>query len=194
MRAASAAFPYRLVAGCRPALLLCAAIVAAACSPTYDWREVRPEGTALMLLMPCKPDRREQAGLMVAGGPADVAVWSCRAGEASFSVTRASLVDPGRVTPVADGLREALLARPGTRRLDRAAYDVPGATPYVGATSTAFETPAPDGHAVSGRVAVFVHGLTVLQLVLLADRPLPAEVGATFFTSPRLSTAGSARP
>ena len=30
---------------------------AAACTPTLDWREVRPEASGLVALFPCKPDR-----------------------------------------------------------------------------------------------------------------------------------------
>lgn len=174
-----------------PALL--AAALAAGCSPTHDWREIRPEGAALVVLMPCRPDRREQAGLPLGGGPADVAVWSCRAGDASFSLTRASVADPARVAPVAAALRAALLERPGTRRLDEAPYVVPGATPNTGALATRFEARAPDGHPVVGRVALFVHGLSVLQLTLLADRPVPDAVDATFFASPRIAPAAVAR-
>ena len=39
----------------RAALLLLAA--AAGCSPTFNWREVRAEPTALKAMLPCKPDK-----------------------------------------------------------------------------------------------------------------------------------------
>ena len=35
-------------------------LVLAACNPVFNWREVRPEGTALSLLLPCKPDKAEK--------------------------------------------------------------------------------------------------------------------------------------
>lgn len=34
--------------------------VAMGCSPTHNWRQVRPEGAPLVALMPCKPERAER--------------------------------------------------------------------------------------------------------------------------------------
>jgi len=41
------------------AVLMTAMALLAACSPTLNWREVRPEGTRLALLLPCKPDKAQ---------------------------------------------------------------------------------------------------------------------------------------
>ena len=37
------------------AAALVAAIVAVACSPTFDWREARPDGSGVALMFPCRP-------------------------------------------------------------------------------------------------------------------------------------------
>ena len=45
-----------------PRFLLAAALLGlAACSPTFNWREVRVESAPLKAMLPCKPDRGSRA-------------------------------------------------------------------------------------------------------------------------------------
>ena len=44
----------------RAGRLLAAAVLAAACSPVFNWREV-PVGESLVAMLPCKPDRAERS-------------------------------------------------------------------------------------------------------------------------------------
>lgn len=46
--------------GWRGAVLAVAMLWLAACSPTHNWREVRHEGTPVLALLPCKPERAER--------------------------------------------------------------------------------------------------------------------------------------
>lgn len=171
------------------------ALLAAAtgCSPTHDWRDLRPPETDLVVLMPCRPERQARSGVTLGGSPADVAIWSCRAGDASFSLTGARPHDPSQRAAALQTLRSGLLTRPGTDAGPAEPYVVRGAPPDPAAQTRSFAAVAPDGHRVQGRAAGFVHGPWAWQLVLLADRPVPSDVSETFFASPRIAGASVVR-
>lgn len=81
----------------------------AGCSPTYNWREVRPEGAPLRAMLPCKPDRAERALPLLGPQAAAVPVWmlSCTAGGHRFALAAARLPDG---VPAARVLRDWRLA------------------------------------------------------------------------------------
>jgi hypothetical protein len=78
----------------RPAFpLLAAALLAAACSPVFNWREVPIDGGAeLVALLPCKPDRAERA-LPLGDQSVSVRMAGCEAGGATFAVAQARAAD-----------------------------------------------------------------------------------------------------
>ena len=55
------------------AALLCAAALTA-CSPTFNWREVRAEGAGLKAVLPCKPDKSERT-VPMAGHDVSLEPW-----------------------------------------------------------------------------------------------------------------------
>ena len=64
---------------------LVALLSLAACSPTFNWREVRPEGTRLNLLLPCKPDKAQKV-VPLGGRATSLSMLGCDAGDATFAV------------------------------------------------------------------------------------------------------------
>jgi hypothetical protein len=65
----------------------------AACSPTFNWREIRVGDGSVIALLPCKPDRAtRQVPLGSESVPVDVA--GCKAGGATFAVAHASASTP----------------------------------------------------------------------------------------------------
>ncbi len=54
MHAYEFSFP---VNAARHAVFCAACLFLGACNPSLNWREVRPDNTALSLLLPCKPDK-----------------------------------------------------------------------------------------------------------------------------------------
>ena len=63
-----------------PALLTGCAL--AACSPTFNWREVRAEPTALKAMLPCKPDKGAR-NVPMAGREVSLQVIGCDTGDAA---------------------------------------------------------------------------------------------------------------
>lgn len=74
--------PVRGRMACR-VLVLAGALFA--CSPTFNWREVAPEGVALKGQLPCKPDKAERVVPLTAAGTT-LSLWSCEAGGLTFAL------------------------------------------------------------------------------------------------------------
>ncbi|MET0348199.1 MAG: hypothetical protein ABW067_00305, partial [Rhizobacter sp.] len=86
-----------------------AVLALAGCSPTYDWRELRPDGLGVVTMFPCKPTR-EARSVALAGAPATMTLLACAAGGATFGLAVIDVPDPGRRAAVRDALRDAVAA------------------------------------------------------------------------------------
>ena len=159
------------------AFFLTAIAVLAACSPTLNWREVRPEGTRLALLLPCKPDKAQKT--VPLGGPATpLSMLGCDAGGATFAVAVAQLGDAAQAAPVLAQWQSLALANMKAGPAQVAPLKVSGAA----AVLVKAQGRRPDGAVVEGQAAYFAQGAQVFQVVLYADRIAP-EVAETFFSS-----------
>lgn len=80
----------------------------AACSSTFNWREVRADSTALKAMLPCKPDRAART-VPMAGRQVELRVLGCEAGGATFAVLTGDIGEP---------LRQSLRVAAGGQRGD----------------------------------------------------------------------------
>ncbi|MBO9652352.1 MAG: hypothetical protein J7605_27910 [Variovorax sp.] len=71
----------------RPALIA-VAVLLAACSPTFNWREVPIGDAGVIALLPCKPERATR-DLPLGTGTIPVDMAGCKAGGATFAVAHA---------------------------------------------------------------------------------------------------------
>lgn len=157
-----------------------AALLLAACTPEFDWREVRPEGVDLVAMFPCRPGRLER-DVELAGRPVRLALLSCRAGDALFAMAHADIGDADRIAPALDELRASVVRNIDGTETERRPYLVRGMTPSAQAVQAQVRGRRPDGSAVEGEVAVFSIGPRVVQLQVLASR-LDAEAARAFLT------------
>ena len=72
-----------------------AVLGASACSPTFNWRELRPEGAPLEALMPCKPESATRP-VPLLGTPVPLHMHSCETGGLTFAVAWTELAEAGR--------------------------------------------------------------------------------------------------
>jgi hypothetical protein len=159
------------------------ALLTAACSPTLDWREVRPEGSGATLLMPCKPNSMERS-VRLAGDAVALTLFACSAGGWTWAIASADVGDPARVTPALDELEAAARANLAAGPAQTLALTVPGATPNAASRRVQFSGRLGDGTSVQEQVAVFARGTRVFQVTVLGPQ-LPAEGAETFFGSVR---------
>jgi hypothetical protein len=156
----------------------------AGCSPALDWREVRPEGSHLVVLMPCKPDSQARQ-VTLASVQVRMVLHACTAAGVTWAVAHADMGDPAKVGAALDELRSS-----AARNLEAAdASDLPlrvdGATPNDASRRVQFKGRMPDGRAVIEQTAVFAKGTRVFQAVALGQT-LDPEALSGFFGSLRV--------
>lgn len=156
----------------------------AGCAPSLDWREVRPDGSTAVVLLPCKPSVLARQ-LPLAGAPVRLLMNACSAGGQTWALAAADVADPARVAPALAELRRAALANVGAAAPQPLALSVPGATPNPASGRFAAGGSAPDGKPLQQQVAVFTHGTWVFQATALGEQ-LPADGVETFFGSLRV--------
>lgn len=162
---------------------LAALLALAACSPAFNWREVRPENTRLSLLLPCKPDQAQKM-VPLGGRPALLSMLGCDAGGATFAVAVADLGDASRAGPALAMWQSATLAnmKAGAGTEQSVPLKLAGASPEPAAIRVLARGQRADGAPVSGQAAYFARGAQVFQVVMYAPDIAP-EVAETFFAS-----------
>lgn len=156
----------------------------AGCSPTLDWREVRPDDSGAVLLMPCRPASHARR-LPLAGAPEVWTLHACSAGDVTWAIGFAELDDPARVGTALAELEAAALANIGATAPERREpLRVAGATPHPAAAALRARGRRSDGAAVEESVALFTKGTRVYQVTAVGAR-LPPDALETFFDSLR---------
>ncbi|MEO6016936.1 MAG: hypothetical protein ABIP46_06745 [Polaromonas sp.] len=161
-----------------------------ACSPVFNWREVRPDNTRFSLLLPCKPDTAQKT-VPLGGRPTALAMLGCDAGGATFAVAVADIGDATAAGPVLAQWQALTLANmkappPGAPGLAGAtqvqALKLTGAGIQPPAVLVKAQGQRADGTAVSGQAAYFAQGSQLFQVVVYAGKLAP-DVADTFFSS-----------
>ena len=168
--------------------LLVATVFAAGCSPAFNWREVRPDNTRLLALLPCKPDKAEKV-VPLGGRPTPLAMVGCSTGGATFAVAVADIGDAGRAANVLSQWQALTLANMKAAPTSEAS---PLKVPNAAGTPVALfpvllhgRGQQADGQPVEGWMAYFAQGSQLFQVVVYASK-LPAGVADTFFASLKL--------
>ncbi|RYF40139.1 MAG: hypothetical protein EOO25_13290, partial [Comamonadaceae bacterium] len=158
----------------RPAGLAAAVLALAACSPTFNWREVRPDNSPLSLLLPCKPDKADKA-VALAGQPGQLQMLGCDAGGATFAVAVATLDDASRAEAALAEWQQLTLANmkagpvgSGAGGTQVTPFRPPGLVSGVPALMVKAQGRRADGRAVAGHAAYFARGAQLFQVVLYA--------------------------
>jgi hypothetical protein len=162
---------------------LCMAL--AACSPRFNWREVRPDNTALSLLLPCKPDH-VQRQVPLGGVPTELAMLGCEVEGSTFAIAVATVPQAGQVGPVLAGWQAAALARLQASRSEATPVSIPGAALYPPALRVLASGQDAGGHGVQSQAVYFSQGQQVFQAVIIA-RQISPEIADTFFANLKLA-------
>ena len=156
-----------------------------ACTPELNWRELRPAGSGVTLLLPCKPDSHAR---QVKLGPDSVRLelHACTAAGTTWALAFADMGDPARVGPALVELRRAAASNVAASESQSLALEVEGATPNPASQRIQIQGRMPDGRAVTEQVAVFAKGTRVFQAIAMGEK-LDAEAADNFFGSVRLA-------
>ena len=173
----------RRVRAVAPVLSLLAALTG--CAPALDWREVRPVGSGVTALFPCRLDKHERT-VRMAGADFRMQLHSCDAGGATFSLSVVDGAGPTGVEPLLTAMKASFAANLGAQAPLSRPFAPPGATPNPAGGLLQVAGRLPDGRPVTARAAFFVHGVRVYQATAIGEA-LPEEAIGSFFGSIRLT-------
>ena len=159
-----------------------------ACSPTFNWREVRPEQTRLSALLPCKPDSAQRT-VPLGGQATELRLLGCDAGGASFAIAVATLApsgQAGQVQAALTGWQTASLATIKASSSQTKPAKISGVALSEPAWFVQTSGQRADGRAVQSQAAYFSQGQQLFQAVIYAERISP-EMSETFFSNLKLA-------
>lgn len=149
----------------------------AACSPTLDWREFVPEGIDLRVTFPCRPERYART-VVLAGAKLQMDMLVCAAGETTYALSFANVVDPARISATLDDLRASAVGNVHGSEPRLMPLQISGMTPNERALRLTTSGRLPDGSAVQEHAAFFARGLRVYQASVIGAKPAPEVVEA----------------
>jgi len=158
----------------------------AACSPSLDWREVRPPGTAVVATLPCKPNVSSRA-VQLAGQAVRLSMLACKAEDMTWAIASTDVEDPARVGPALQALRESTRANLQGQVAEAVPAAVRGATPHDAQARVVVHGRKQDGTATSAQFVVFSHGTQVFQAIVVGERR-QGHSAEMFFESLRVGT------
>jgi len=155
-----------------------------ACSPTLDWREVRPEDSGVVALFPCKPTTDARM-VTLDGARVRMLLTTCRAGEVTWALASANTEQPSQVGPALAALRAASVVNLGAPAQSIGQMQVSGMTPNAQAERVRIKGKLPDGTAATMEAGFFATGTWVFQATAMGTAPANEAV-ATFFDNLKL--------
>lgn len=173
--------PSSLRAGVKGACVL-AGLWLAGCSPSLNWRDVRPEGADLLALFPCKPSGPTRS-VPLAGAPVKLTVLACDADGMTFGLSHADMAEAAKVQPALQALAAGTAANLGVGALPAPRpLAVPGTAPADQGARYELTGRQPDGQPLKAHMLLFHRGTLVYQATVLGNRVAPEAVD-TFFGS-----------
>jgi len=163
-RAWAAAFRHPLAARVAPVAV--AALGATACAPALDWREVRPPGASVVVMLPCKPSSSVRT-VPLAGQSVRLAMLACKAQDRTWAIVATEVAEPALVGAALVALRESTRANLRGREVAAAPAAVPGATPHAAQARVQVHGQRQDGVPADAEFVVFSHGTQVFQAIVL---------------------------
>lgn len=154
-----------------------------ACSPTLDWRETAAEGSGIVAMFPCRPDRHART-VELAGSKLKMEMLVCAAGGATYALSFVDVPDPARVNAALAQLRGASLGNVQAIAPRSTPASIGGMTPNAEAVRVAAAGRLPDGAGVQVHAVFFAKGLRVYQASIVGAKPL-AEANEIFLSGLR---------
>lgn len=159
---------------------LAAALVA--CSPTYNWREVRLPQDGLRLMLPCKPDSGSRR-LMLAGQSVDVHMIGCEADATMFTLAYADMADADKANSALSEWKGIMLdnlqGKPGAAQ--ESGYSVKAVPAPIPAVLVNTAGRSADGGMLKAQAIWFVRGARLYHGLALGKQ-LKMDAVDNFFS------------
>jgi hypothetical protein len=153
-----------------------------ACSPVYNWREIRIPQAAIKLLLPCKPDYGDRQ-LRLAAQTVDVHMAGCEADATMFTLAYADLSDSEKAHAAVAQWKAILLDNLQAQRGTEQTSDhlIQGAGGPVTGLQMKVSGLGANRSAVSAQALWFVRGTRAYQALTLGQ-PLKPDVMESFLS------------
>jgi hypothetical protein len=161
-----------------------ALLALAACTPTFNWREVGVEATPLKALLPCKPDQLERRLEFAPGRELVVHALGCETGHATFAVLYTDLQQPSELGEALARWKSANMAASKATVRAETAFQPAGALGLPQSVQVHAEGQRVDGSVVQSQAAYFARGTQAFQAVIYAQR-ITTEMSEPFFAGLR---------
>jgi hypothetical protein len=155
----------------------------AACSPTLNWREVRPDDSGLMTQFPCRPASHAR-DVALADQRVTMTMHACETGGATYAVAWFDAATPGHVGDALLALKAAALRNTAGGGApvplpQSMPFVVAGATPYQQSGAWRWAGRTPKDEPLLIQFAAFARGQRVVQATITSavTKPLKAKAG-----------------
>lgn len=158
--------------------MLCALLLA--CSPKFDWREVRGTAAPYQVLFPAKPDTHARE-IDLAGTPVTMTMTGAEVDGTTFAVGSIALADPTRAQQALTDMKTALV-----RNIQGKVVAEAVSSPAPGTTMLELEArgPLPQAGERLMLARFIARGHHAYQLLVVGDAAtLSREAAETFLTS-----------
>ncbi|MGI4779865.1 MAG: hypothetical protein ACRYGA_17405 [Janthinobacterium lividum] len=161
-------------------------IAMGACTPTFNWRDVRIADEGLVALLPCKADHAKRS-VPLGAESVEVEMSGCEAGGATFAVAHANAADVAQADAWLLAWRRASRTQIGDAEFIEAAATVLRAS--ASPAPWKLESRSASSAAGQARILWFsqrtARGVSLYQATVLG-RPSSPEAAVTFFEGLRL--------
>lgn len=157
-----------------------AALILAACGPTFNWRETSISDTSLSALFPCKPQKASRR-LALGGAEVELHMTSCDAGGITLAIGHATMPEPAMAGPALLQWREATLAGMRAKSSNASPLRLAGANETPQSVRVQALGIKPGGGELALEAAWFARDTEVFGALLYGDAPSP-DVVDTFFS------------
>ncbi len=152
-----------------------------ACSPTWNWRELRLEHAPIRIQLPCKPEQASRR-MPLAGEVVDLNMTGCATQGMTFAVTSARLDAGASPAAVLAAWRESMLQTLRASEVKERPFTAPGAGVLALPQSVRVDARGlqPDGQPVQASAVWFARtegdGVWVVHAAVYAAKPDPNVV------------------
>ena len=154
------------------------ALLLIACSPKFDWREVRGTEAPFTILLPAKPDTVSR-DMLLAGVEIKMQMMAAEIDGVSFAVGSAKVNDASKISGVLDAMQQGML-----NNIHAVAEKENSAASTLSAKDVVAYGKLANGQSVKFVGRFMARGAWVYQIVIIGkEKMLTPEVVDTFMTS-----------
>ena len=165
-------------------LAVCLGLALQGCSPTFNWREVALEGTAVNVMLPCKPDQAHRP-VPVAGLVATLRMSGCDTGGATFAVSWMDLANDAVAGQAIDPWKQSILGNMQAAASSEGPWDLKNARPASRPMRLTAKGVRPGGGVVYAQAGWFILDRTVFHLAVFSADP-KLQAAEDFFSGVKL--------